>query len=206
MDSKISTSFIPKETINPSKLRERREPVSIVITISLLVLAGAIVYFAAIYTYRYFINNEINAPCQDLGNGNKKCGLKESLDLAVRDLQLAQVADLKRLDAKLKNGATVLNSHTTLRPFFELLNRLTVQNVQYLDFKFTKGNAFELKGLAKSYEDIAYQQKVFTSEDGLKYITSFTFSGFDLDQKGNVIFKLSMTVDPKLLSYRENNQ
>ncbi|MFA5291017.1 MAG: hypothetical protein WC385_01750 [Candidatus Paceibacterota bacterium] len=207
MDSKISTSFIPKESISPSALRSRREPISIVVLVSVLVLAVAVIYFAAIYAYRYLVYNEVNAPCQDIGNGNKKCGLKESLDLATNDLQLAKLADLKRLDTKLKNGAAVLNNHVTLKSLFDLLGQLTVQNIQYNKFQFTKGNSFELAGVAKSYDDIAYQQKVFADpEKGQKYISSFTFSDFDLDTKGNVIFKLALTVDPKLLSFRENSQ
>lgn len=207
MDSKISTSFIPKTSINPGGLRSRREPVSIIVLISLLVLAVSIIYFAGVFAYRYVVYNEVNAPCQEVGNGNKKCGLKESLDLTVRELQLAKLADLKRLDAKLKNGAAVLNNHTTLKPFFVFLGQLTGQNIQYKKLQFSKNNKFELEGIAKSYEDIAYQQKVFANpEQGQKYISSFAFSDFDLDAKGNVVFKLTMTVDSKLLSYRDNSQ
>jgi len=116
------------------------------------------------------------------------------------------LTDLKRLDTKLKNGAAVLTGHTTLKPFFDFLGQLTVQNVQYKKFQFDKDNNFELDGIAKSYDDIAYQQKVFASDQGQKYISNFTFSDFDLDAKGNVNFKLTLTVDPRLLSYRENSQ
>ena len=126
----------------------------------------------------------------------------------MRDLPLTKLTDLERLDLKLKNGATILNNHTTLKPFFDLVGQLTVQNIQYKKFQFdsSKGNNFELGGIAKSYDDIAYQQKVFTSDKGQKYITSFAFSDFDLDPAGNVIFKLTLTVDSKLLSYRANSQ
>ncbi len=206
MDSKISTSFIPKKSIDSSNLRSRREPISIVVLISLLILAVSVIYFAGIYAYRYLVYSEVNAPCQDIGGGNKQCGLKESLDLTARDLQLAKLTDLKRLDTKLKNGAAVLTGHTTLKPFFDFLGQLTVQNVQYKKFQFDKDNNFELDGIAKSYDDIAYQQKVFASDQGQKYISNFTFSDFDLDAKGNVNFKLTLTVDPRLLSYRENSQ
>lgn len=206
MDSKISTSFIPKESISPGNLRSRREPTSIIILVSLLVLTVSVIYFAGVLAYRYIVFNQVNSPCQETGNGSKQCGLKESLDLTIRDLQLARLADLKRLDTKLKNGTAVLSSHTTLKPFFDFLGRFTVQNIQYQKFQFDKGNNIVLNGLAKSYDDIAYQQKLFTSEEGQRYISSFAFSDFDLDAKGNVSFSLSMTVDPKLLSYRENSQ
>ncbi len=206
MDSKISTSFIPKESFKSGNLRSRREPISIIVLVSLFVLTVSIIYFAGIYSYRYIVDNQVNAPCQSTGDGNSQCGLKASLNLTVRDLQLTQLADLKRLDTKLKNGATVLTAHITLKSFFDLLGQLTVQNIQYKRFQFSKGDSFELDGVAKSYDDIAYQQKVFASAENQKYITSFAFSDFDLDTKGNVIFKLKMTVNSALLAYGENSQ
>ena len=207
MDSKISTSFIPKETIHSGNLRSRREPVSIIVLVSLLILAVAIIYFAGIYAYRYIVYNEVYAPCQSTGNGNSKCGLKESLDQTAQELQLTKLDELKRLDTKLRNGATVLNAHTALKPFFDFLGQLTGQNIQYNKFQFSKGNSFELSGVAKSYDDIAYQQTVFADVNkGQKYIKSFAFSDFDLDPKGNVIFKLTLTVDPKLLAYQATGQ
>ncbi len=206
MDSKISTSFIPKESISPGNLRSKREPASIIVLISLLVLAVSVIYFTGVLAYRYLVFNQVNSPCQETGSGSKQCGLKESLDLTIRDLQLARLTELKRLDTKLKNGAAVLSSHTTLKPFFDLLGDITVQNIQYKKFQFEKGNNIILSGVAKGYDDIAYQQKIFAGEEGLKHISSFTFSDFDLDPKGNVTFSLSMVVDSKLLSYRENSQ
>ena len=202
MDSKISTSFIPKSTISPGNLRSRREPMGIVVLISLLILAVSVIYFAGIYGYRYVVYHEINDPCQNTGGGNSKCGLKETFNLAVNDLPTAELNDLKRLDTKLKNGGAVLASHITLEPFFALLSQLTAQNIQYTKFQFSKDNSFELSGIAKSYDDIAYQQKVFAGDQRSKYISSFAFSDFDLDTKGNVIFKLVMTVDKKLLAYQ----
>ncbi len=206
MDSKISTSFIPKSSINSGNLRSRREPISIVVLVSLLILAVSILYFAGIYGYRYLVSREVNDSCQEIGGGNSKCGLRESLNLAVKDLPLTKLDDFKRLDTKLKNGGTVLANHITLKPLFGILGQLTVQNIQYTKFQFGKDTSVELSGVAKSYDDIAYQQKVFADEQSRKYFSSFAFSDFDLDSNGNVIFKLVLTVDSKLLSYQANGQ
>jgi len=201
MDSKISTSFIPKDSLSTTGLRPRREPLGIIVIISILVLAAALVYFAGIYAYRYIVDQELNSPCADIGGGNKKCGLKESLKIQTQDLQLTKLEDFKRLDAKLNDGATVLSLHVSLKPFFDFLGQLTGQNIQYTKFEFSKTNSFTIEGLAKSYDDIAFQQKVFAGEQAQKYIKSFAFSDFDLDAKGNVKFKLLLTVDPTLLSF-----
>jgi len=209
MDNKISTSFIPKSTITPGNLRTRREPVGIIVLFSLLILAISVLYFAGIYGYRYIVDSEINYVCPSAGQSGGDCkqGLQQTFDLAMSDLPTNELNDLKRLDTKLKNGGAVLASHITLRPFFAILAQLTVQNIQYTKFQFGKDRNFELSGVAKSYDDIAYQQKVFAGDQGKKYINSFTFSDFDLDPKGNVIFKLAMTVDQKLLTYHvDDNQ
>ncbi len=204
MDSKIPTSFIPKDTIR-TDLRERREPVSILMIVALLVLAGSLVYLAGIYVYRTMTYNAINNPCST-ADGSGSCGLQASLDIETRDFQREKLEALKRLDTKLKNGTSVLDSHVAMRPLFDLLGSLTGQNIQYQKFEFDKAG-ITITGIAKSYEDIAFQQKVFaTDPNSQKLIRNFSFSDFNLDQKGQVTFKLALVVDSALLSYRQNSQ
>lgn len=204
MDSKIPTSFIPKDTIR-TDLRERREPVSILVIVALFILAGSLVYLAGIYVYRTMTYNVINSPCSTAG-GSGSCGLLESLTIETRDFQREKLESLKRLDTKLKNGTSVLNSHVAMRPLFDLLGSLTGQNIQYQKFEFDKAG-ITITGIAKSYEDIAFQQKVFaTDPNSQKLIRNFSFSDFNLDQKGQVTFKLALVVDPALLSYSQNSQ
>jgi len=206
MDSKIPTSFIPKDTIR-TNLRAKSEPMSILSVLALVILAGSLVYLAGVYAYRYVVYNDINKPCPTAGAKSGSCGLRESLALETKDLQREKLEQLKRLDTKLKKGSTVLSNHIALRPLFELLGQKTNQNIQYQKFQFEKGNTVTLSGVAKGYEDIAFQQKVFSTDtDFVKKIRNFSFSDFSLDTKGQVSFKLSLVVDSSLLSYRTNNQ
>lgn len=206
MDSNIPTSFIPKDTIK-SELRERREPVSILAIIALVLLAGSLVYLAGVYAYRYIVYNEINKPCAQDG-GTTSCGLRASLEIRTRELQIEQLEELKRLDTKLKNGSSVLGRHITLKPFFVVLEQVTVQNIQFQKFQFDKEkNLITIEGIAKSYEDIAYQQKIFsTNELARKAFSSFAFSDFDLNQTGAVSFKLAINVKGELLNYNQQPQ
>ncbi|MFA5736961.1 MAG: hypothetical protein WCX70_00785 [Candidatus Paceibacterota bacterium] len=207
MNNKLSPSFIPKQSIS-SNLRERREPLSLVIMISVIIFVIALVYFASIFGYRFYVYNLINRPCPTGGESTQSCGLRESLEREKRDFQYESLARLKRLDTKLKNGSTILTNHQTLRPLFEQLSLATAHNVKFNDFKFNK-NVIEISGAALGYEDVAYQSKIFTSEVAKtgedRKITAFSFSNFDLDSSGNVIFKLTLTVDPSLLSFVKNS-
>lgn len=205
MDSKIPTSFIPKDTIR-TDLRARREPVGILSILALIILAGSLVYLAGVYVYRLTVNNEINSPCTSTGDGSGSCGLRASLDIQTRDFERAKLENLKRLDTKLKNGASVLNNHIAMRPLFNLLGTITGQNIQYKKFEFND-KGLKIGGIAKSYEDIAFQQKVFTTDpSAIKLIRNFSFSDFSLDQKDQVSFNLTLVVDPSLLSYSQNSQ
>lgn len=208
MDNKLTTSFIPKQTISPN-LRERREPLGLVMLVTVIIFAVALIYFAGVFGYRFYVYNQINRSCPTGGEGTQSCGLRESLEREKKDFQYESLARLKRLDTKLKNGSTVLANHQTLRPLFEQLSKVTAHKVQFNNFKFGK-NVVEVSGIASSYEDIAYQSKIFTSEVAKtgeeRKITAFSFSDFDLDSKGNVVFNLTLTVDPSLLSFVKNSQ
>ena len=200
MDSKIPTSFIPKETIR-TDLRPRTEPTSILTIIALLLLAGSLIYLAGIYVYRYMIYKQVNDPCTVQTGGTGQCGLKATFELETKELDRSKLESLKQLDTKLKNGAGVLDRHVALKPLFEFLGRITNQNIQYQKFQFDK-TGVTINGVAKSYEDIAYQQKIFATDPEAKTkILNFAFSDFDLDPKGQVSFKLTFMVDNSLLQY-----
>lgn len=204
MDSKIPTSFIPKDTIR-ADLSPRREPVGILSIIALLILAGSLVYLAGSYVYRSMVYNEINSPCTEVSGGGS-CGLRASLDIETRDFQRNKLETLKRLDTKLKNGSRVLNNHIAMRPLFDLLGTVTGQGIQYKKFDFGE-TGITIGGVAKSYEDIAFQQKVFTTDPtAMKLIRNFSFSDFNINEKGQVSFNLTLVVDPSLLSYSQNSQ
>lgn len=202
MDSKIPTSFIPKDSVRQN--RPAAKGVDILMVGALLVLTGAVVYLAGAYAYRYLVYNEINRPCAAAG-ANTSCGLKASLEIETRELQRERLEHLKRLDIKLKNGLRVLSQHTTLVPLFDLLGRVTVQNIQYKRFQLD-GNRVTLSGVARSYEDIAYQQRLFTLDPvAVRHIRDFSFANFGVDQNDLITFDLTYTINPALLSYIANS-
>lgn len=208
MENKLSTSFIPKQTVS-SNLSERREPLGIAMMIAVIIFAVSILYFAGVFGYRYYVYNQINQACTGGDtNGDGSCGLKASLEKEKKDFQYESLARLKRLDTKLKNGSAVLANHQSLKPLFDKLSKVTAHNVRFNNFRFSK-NTIDISGLASSYEDVAYQSKLFTKEIAKtgedREITAFSFSDFDVDSKGNVVFKLVLTVDPSLLSFVKNS-
>jgi len=202
MDSKIPTSFIPKESLRAGNRPVAGAGLDFVTLGALLIFAAAAIYLAGSYGYRYLVYRDINRSCAEAGT-RTSCGLKASLAIETRELEIERLEYLKRLDTKLNNGANVLSHHTTLSPLFDLLGRVTVQNVQYRQFQFD-GSRVSLSGVARSYEDIAYQQRLFASDPTVtRQIRNFVFSDFGAD--GDLItFKLAFSVDPALLAYGAN--
>ncbi len=204
MDNKITTSFIPKQTIN-SKLTARREPLGIATAVAAAVLVLAIVFFAIVFGYRFVVYGQIYEPCPETGGG--ECGLKASLEREIRDFDYDNLTSLKRLDTKLKLGKDILYSHSSIKPLFNKLSELTAHNIKFTKFEF-KEQSVGVSGVAKSYEDIAFQSQILKDElakkGEQKKLLGYAFSDFDLDTDGNVLFRLSLSLDPSLLLFVKN--
>lgn len=173
-----------------------RASLGILMLIGLVIFGISLIVFAGAYGYQYILAEEINRPCQS--GSDQGCGLRESLEHDKRELQVERIIRFARLDAKMKAAAGIINSHDTLLPLFDLIQSLTLQTIRYTKFDFSdKGILIE--GVAVGYEDIAVQLKAFKESELVK---SAVFSGLGLDQRGNVTFKLALSVDQDVLSYQ----
>jgi hypothetical protein len=200
MDNQIQTSFIPKQAapvkpvVVPKKGSAFLNLVSfIVLVISLLLAAGA-------YTYQMQLQTEINQPCDLSQTDTKGCGLLASLAIQKSNMKESLLTEMQRFDLKLKIANAILAKHITLVPLFQLINETTLKNIRYTSFGL-QDNTVTMKGTAGSYEDVAVQSKKLNADK--KRFISPMFSDLDLDQKGNVIFKLTFKVDPQLLLYSD---
>ncbi len=200
MDTPIQTSFIPKQSLAGD--RPRRDPGNLLFTISMVILVLSILGLALSIGVRYFLFDNIYRDC-DSGSAGK-CGLKKTLALNRESLDPNSLQQIKNLDLKIRNGQTLLNNHTSVRPLFDLLSKLTVQSIQYRKFEFGP-EGVKIEGIARGYEDVAVQSRIFASEENKEKIRNFIFSDLDLDQKGNVVFKLALTVDPTILKFKEQS-
>jgi hypothetical protein len=75
--------------------------------------------------------------------------------------------------------------------------------VRYTDFSYNtsnKGLELMLKGEARGYTALAAAAEVFNEN---KAFQEPSFSDLRLDEKGNVVFTLSLRVDPTFLSYKK---
>jgi hypothetical protein len=200
MDGGIQTSFVPKQESFVKQAPKQVASMGLFVTVSGLILAISLVFFAGAYAYKTILYNEINAPCGQANSaGDQKCGLLASVQIERQNLNPDRLMAYRRLDAKMKIAKDIIEKHNTLIPLFNLLATSTLKTIRYTKFEYNDKNGINLAGIASSYEDIAVQSKIFNQ---IKQIKSFMFSDLDLNDKGYVSFKLVLTLDPSIISYK----
>ncbi len=198
----IQTSFIPKQTMIKQSVAPRRLPAGLATIVAFLILGLSVAAFAFAFAYRATLLEQINGKCPDpSADTSKGCGLIATLEKERERLDPQLLTEFRRVHAKTKLAEQVLAKHATLVPFFHLLNETALQTVQYQRFSFSPTGII-IEGTAIGYEDIALQSKEFAKHKDK--IQTFIFSDLNLDQNtGHVVFKLQMTINPGILSYRD---
>ncbi len=193
-------SYIPKKTFSPTVLAPRRQEANNFLgVIAFALLALSLIGLAGVFAVNYWLYSDIYRPCSADG----KCGLQESLKHDRESLGFSNLERAKRIEVKTTRGQALIDSHVNVAALFkQVLNPLTIDNVSYTNFKFDQ-KGLTISGLAKSYQDVAYQAKVFAGDQAKGKIASFNFYDLDLDQLGNVIFKLDLSIDSALVNFKK---
>jgi len=187
-EQQFRTSFIPKKPQAPI-LRRRESSVSIFFLAGLLIFLGALLLTVGLYFYRGLTRQAI----ADKG---------QQLDEARAAFDEPLIRELMRLDARIESAEIILDKHSALTSFFDLLEATTLQSVQFTHFSFSASEgsfSVRMQGVARSFSSVAFQSDVFGRNE---FIKGPIFSNLDLDDDGNATFDFNATLDPTLLSYR----
>lgn len=209
----ISTSFIPKQSMAAkpvSPTASSRGGMGLFTLISFVLLLLSVLAAGGAFTYKTILQNHLYGKCADQdqlqpntdslgfsGEVNRKCGLYLSLDDMRRRLDSDRLSRMERLDTKMKLATEVLQSHMTLIPLFDFLSTSTLKTVRFSKFSTEKGEV-SLEGSASGYEDIAVESNILNR---MPEVSDALFSDLNIDQKGNVTFKLKFRVDASRLKY-----
>lgn len=190
MESKISTSFIPKKNLNTAPMRDKGSSIGIVFLITLIIFISAIALAVSAFLYQQFLLQDID---------RKKISLERAR--AAFDPNLIQ--ELNRLDARIEASGNILEDHRAVSSLFDLLETITLKSISFDNFIYKTDEAGRasiiMDGRASSFSSVALQSDVFSDN---KFIEEPIFSNLNLDNKGNVIFNFAAFVNPQLVSYR----
>lgn len=194
MDSKFQTSFIPKKNFEEGGRVKNKTPINILSVISTVLITIAILGAGGVFGYKLILERQVEAKKSEIAE------VQASLDLE-------SVEEVSMVDNKLKAAATLLDGHTSVSSFFSVLERNTLANVRFTDFSFSylanDTVAVSMKGIARNFGVVAKQEERFAASAEIREnFRNPLFSGFTLDEAGNVSFSLLTTVNKKLISYK----
>lgn len=192
MDTKFQTSFIPKKTVGPGLTGGRPESVSVALLVSIIIFMLSLAAAGGVFFYKRVLIRNI-----DKMNGQ--------LVQAKNSFDPESIEKWSRFDKRIDAAAKILASHSVVSPIFDLLQNDTLATVKFnnfsLDLKDNGSASVSMTGEAKSFSSVANQSDIINRE---KFIKNPVFSDLNPNQSGNVVFKFNGSLDPALISYKNN--
>ncbi len=188
MDTKPQSSFIPKK---PSESGALSRSGGLFPFLADMLFVVALLASVAVFAYDKYLSSEI-------------AKMDVDLSAARTAIQPELINQLVRSDKRIISANTLVDSHVTISSLFELLQSITLQNLQFTSFSFGSGEggslSITMKGEARTYATVALQAKIFN--DNENFINP-QFSNLDLNDKGDVVFAFKSQINPKIISYVE---
>ncbi|MDQ3014329.1 MAG: hypothetical protein M3Q73_00500 [bacterium] len=196
MEGKFQTSFIPKKNVAPQlplgKPVRTTNFFSLIVTV---VFVTVILISIGVFGYNMYLDRTHKAVQEDL-----------NAQLDALKAQNSDIIKLTRMDLRLKSTKALLDQHVALTELFQFLGDHTLSTVRYTGVRYNvidgKINVI-LSGEAKSFASLALQSDELLKEENKKYVKGFTFSNYNLDPGGNVVFLLTATLDQDSLLYKD---
>ncbi len=192
MEPKFQSSFIPKGPIalgdNAPLGRPTRER-SLLAFLSIMIFSGSVLLAVGVFGYKFYLNYSIASMATELERGRAT-------------LQPETVSELTRLNDRILSTEELIDNHLMLSPLFKFLETSTLRTARFTGFAYVmteQGLQLTMKGEAKGYSALVLQADLLNKSE---YFKNPVFSDLNLDEKGNVGFSFTATVDPELLSYR----
>ena len=195
--TKTVPNFIPKKE-DTNKVRSHIERVrrylNVLFFISSIVFVAAIVALVLSYLFIGYSTEELE---------RKKELLRQQTDVS----DTTEIADLNRLDTRLKVASNLLENHQIITPVLEEIEDYTLQVVELESLSLSDSQNGNLSasgtGLALNYDSLAIQSDSFSESE---YILNPIFSSFQANDDGFVSFQYSFEIDRALTEFENLNQ
>jgi hypothetical protein len=196
MENSFQTSFIPKRPVTTSiaSSSSKKEPVSILVFISIFILFIMILASAGAFLYKSYLVKQEES-------------LSASLAATRDSFEKDTIDELSLFNKRNETAKNILTGHLVFSPMFSLLGDVTIPLIQYTKFnQETSKNVTTVKieGIAQDYRSIALQADMFNSKKASPF-KNVVFSNIVKDKNNNINFNLKFNVDKNLLSYEKNS-
>ncbi len=208
-------TFIPKKPIEGRVTAENR--VSVVAVVAVIAFFSAIGYGA----YSYYKQDLLKKSIAEL---------KTNLKKIENDFDIKTVENIVRFDSRIKTAQSLLQNHNVVSPIFSLLSKYALRDIKFSSFSYKLAEASNgasgsapsvggsvassgmaadqgerdiiivMSGEARGYLSIALQSQAFAQSP---YVKGQVFANLAQGDKGNVMFQLTLTLDPKISSFSD---
>lgn len=187
MPQEFQTSFIPKKSFSTGKSAPSPGGgVAMVVGVTLFIVS--IVLAGGVFGYEKLLVGAIETK-------------KASLEKAKEAFDPAIIKELSHFDTKITTAQSLIDNHVAVSALFHLLEENTLQTVQFKSFSYRladDGISVSMQGEALSFKSVALQSDKFANHPSIQ---KTFFSNIGLNDIGNVVFSVSMTVDPSVISF-----
>jgi hypothetical protein len=123
------------------------------------------------------------------------------------------ISNVTELNTRLGVAQKLLATHKSFVLFFDLLERVTLTNVQFTSFSYSEKlnnqkNVVQLTGYAPDYKSVAEQSEQFSQDKETKrYFSNLVFTNLDFnskEKKPGVNFEVTFNIEPELLDYNRS--
>ncbi len=191
MESKITSSFIPRDTITTRAARVGGGGsglLDILVLVGIVLLVASLALGIGTFLYMQFLKSSTSSKIEQINRA--KAAFEPTL-----------IAELTRLDDRMKAGEDLLHKHIAPSTILHVLEDLTLETVSFssLEFEATGPDTIvvSLAGLARSVNSIALQADLFGKHSA---IASPIFSNITREESG-VRFDVTATINPASIRY-----
>lgn len=188
METKFSTSFVPKTTLEPVSQNVKR-PMGLFMFLSMIIFFISVLVAAGAFGWHKYLESS-------------KVSMRTDLEKNIKAFEPETIEEYVRLNKRIEAAKNLLSRHVAVSYVFDFLTENTLESVSFSDFKYSLGNdgvaSLVMNGVAKSYNAVAFQSTVFGKERSLN---GLIFSNLDLDNSGNVVFNLATKINPGFIAY-----
>jgi hypothetical protein len=193
MEPTFQTTFIPKRSVAP--ITTQTKPAG---WVSLLGFLATVVFIGSIVAYGilFFYNKQLTASI-----ANSQVGLNRQSETFDSNI----VLELNDVNRRLQAADMLLEKHTVITPLFKSLDDITLKSVRFTNFSIQTPTAenpntsVKMTGVAQGYDMVALQLDTFSRN---RFLKDPIFSNLVPDQKGDISFDLTFTVDPSFVLYK----
>lgn len=182
----IPTSFVPKQPVQTSH-RPQSSGLNVFGLVSLFIFVVTLAGAGGVFLYEKYLGTVLTA---------KEAQIEE----VQGKTNQAAVKQFIRMRDRFSVAHQLMNDHTTLSNFFEVLEQNTVQNVRFdsliLSVDEEGAATIEMSGVARNFNALASQSSVFAKESRVR---NALFSNIDVTQSGNVMFSFTGDVPSEVI-------